>query len=351
VSRGFWLLVWLAAVFLVTSARAYAQDCAECVFNVAPENSGMASEWSIKKHVNEVNVLFVAAQERRFIGDLSLSDITVRDDKKAPAAILGFQTEKELPLRVALLIDTSDSLTSRFRFEQVAASTFLRRSLSQVGDQGFVMGFSDHQRLMQDFTHDPDLLAQGVERLKIGGGTALYDAVRASCHRLLQHSEKDVVARVLVILSDCQSNTGTLHLEDAIDIAQRTGVTVYTISTHPSATASYMDDPVSVEGNRNLRRLAEQTGGRVLFPQSPKEIGKAFQKITEELRSRYVISYRPADFSQDGHYRTITIAARKAGKRLQVRARKGYYARPPSFWDADSADSAPNALSALAPNN
>jgi VWFA-related protein len=308
----------------------------------------MASEWSIKKHVNEVNVLFVAAQGRRFIGDLSLSDITVRDDNKAPAAILGFQTEKELPLRVALLIDTSDSLTSRFRFEQVAASAFLRRSLSQVGDQGFVMGFSDHQRLMQDFTDDPDLLAQAVDRLKIGGGTALYDAVRASCQKLLRHPEEYVVARVLVILSDGESNAGTLHLEDAIDIAQRTGVTVYTISTHPP---TEMDDSASLGGNRNLRRLAEQTGGRVLFPHSPKEIGGAFQKITEELRSRYVISYRPADFSQDGRYRTITIAARKAGKRLQVRARKGYYARPPSFWDADSADSAPNALSALAPNN
>ena len=130
-----------------------------------------------QEQVNEVNVLFVAAQGRRFIGDLSQSDITVRDDNKAPAAILGFRTEKELPLRVALLIDTSDSLASRFHFEQAAASAFLRQSLSQASDEGFVMGFSDYQNLMQDFTHDPDLLAQGVERLKIGGGTALYDAV------------------------------------------------------------------------------------------------------------------------------------------------------------------------------
>ena len=351
-SRDFWSLVALAAVLLVTSARTYAQDCAECVFRAAPENPGVASAWSIKKQVNEVNVLFVATRGRRFLGDLSQSDITVQDDNKPPAAILGFRTEKELPLRVALLIDTSDSLSSRFRFEQAAASAFLRHSLSEIGDQAFVMGFSDHQNLMQDFTHDPDLLAQGVDRLKIGGETALYDAVRASCQKLLRHPEEDVVARVLVILSDGQSNAGTLYLEDAIDIAQRTEVTVYTISTQPPVEPSYSRYPSSVgDGNKNLRKLAEQTGGLVLFPSSPKEIGKAFEKITEELRNRYTISYRPADFSNDGRYRKITIEARKAGKRLQVRARKGYYSRLQSYRDADSADSAPNALSALTPSN
>lgn len=342
-SRDFWLLVSLAAVFLVTSTTTYAQNCAQCVSS-APEYPVMASEWSIKKQVNEVNLLFVAAQGKRFIGDLSQSDVTVRDDNKAPAAILGFRTEKDLRLRVALLVDTSDSLTSRFRFEQVAASAFLRQSLSQPGDLAFVMGFSDHQKLMQDFTHDPDLLAQGVDRLKIGGGTALYDAVRASCQELLRHPEEEVVARVIVILSDGQSNAGTLHLEDAIDIAQRAGVTVYTISTHPPVIPRDMDDLASVEGNRNLRTLAEQTGGQVLFPESPKEIGKAFEKITEELRGRYAISYRPADFSNDGRYRKITIEARREGKRLQVRARKGYYARQP-YWNDEPEDKAPNALS------
>ena len=350
-SRDFWLLVALAAVFLVTATTTYAQDCAQCVSSGATENPVIASEWSIKKQVNEVNVLFVAAKGSRFVGDLSRSDITVQDDNKAPAAILGFRTEKDLPLRVALLIDTSDSLTSRFRFEQVAASAFLRQSLSQATDQAFVMGFSDHQKLMQDFTHDPDLLAQGVDRLKIGGGTALYDAVRASCQELLRHPEADVVARILVILSDGQSNGGNLHLEDAVDIAQRAGVTIYTISTHPPVMPRDMDDLAGVEGNRNLRRLAEQTGGRVLFPESPKEIGKAFEKITEELRNRYAISYRPANFSNDGRYRTIAIEARKEGKRLQVRARKGYYARQP-YWNDEPEDKAPNALSSeLAPTN
>ena len=346
-SRDFWVLIALAAVSFVTFTRAYAQGGTECVL---PENSGMASQWSIKKQVNEVNVFFMAAEGSQFIRDLSENEVTVRDDNKPPAAMLGFRTEKELPLRIALLVDTSDSLNSRFRFEQAAASAFPRQALSPTGDQAFVMGFSDDQKLVQDFTHDPDLLAHGVEQLKIGGGTALYDAVSSSCQKLLRHPEQDVVARVLVILSDGQSNTGTLRLEDAVDIAQRTEVTVYTISTHPPVILGDEHNPASVEGNKNLRRLAEQTGGRTLFPRTPKEITKAFEKIAEELRSRYAVSYRPADFSDNGRYRKITIEARKAGRKLQVRARKGYYARS-SSWRDDSAGIVPNVPSTLAPKN
>ena len=323
-SRVFWFLIALNAVFFVTLTRAYSQGCTECVFSETP---GIASQWSIKKQVNEVNVSFVVSQGSDFIRDLSKNEFTVRDDSKAPAAMLGFGTETELPLRIALLIDTSDSLNSRLGFEQEAASAFLRQTLSRIGDQALVMGFSDDQRLMQDFTHDSDSLAHGVEQLKLGGGTALYDAVNGSCQKLLQHQEQDAVARVLVILFDGQSNEGTMRLDDAVAVAQGTEVTVYTISTHPPVILGDEDDPVSVEGNKNLRRLAEQTGGRALFPRTSKEIMKAFEKIAEELRSRYLISYRPADFSDDGRYRTITIEARRAGRKLHVRARKGYYAR------------------------
>jgi VWFA-related protein len=279
----------------------------------------------MKKQVNEVNVFFVAAKGTRPVTDLSVNEITVLDDHRPPVAILGFRTEKELPLRIGLLVDTSDSLSSRFRFEQAAASSFLRKALSRTDDQAFVMGFSDDQKLTQDFSHDSELLAHGVKQLRIGGETALYDAVGTSCQKLLRHPEGGVVARVLVILSDGQSNKGTLDLKKAIDIAQTAEVTVYTISTHPP---DQSDTAENMEGNQNLRKLAEETGGRVLFPGILREINQAFDKITNELRSRYAVSYRPADFRSDGHYREITIKARKAGKNLRVRARKGYYAAP-----------------------
>jgi Ca-activated chloride channel homolog len=345
-SRDFWALVALAAVSLVSFTRAHPQSCAKCGL---PETSEMASQWSIKKQVNEVNVFFVAAQGSELVRDLSKNEVQVRDDNKPPAAILGFRTEKELPLRIALLIDTSASLDSRFRFEQAAASAFLRQALSRTDDQAFVMGFSDDQKLIQDFTHDPDLLAHGVEQLTIGGGTALYDAVGSSCQKLLRHPEQHVVARVLVIWSDGESNAGALHLKDAIDIAQRTEATVYTISTHPPVILGDEQDAASVEGNKNLRRLAEETGGRALLPATPTEITSAFEKVAAELRSRYAVSYRPADFSDNGRYRKITIEARKAGRKLRVRSRKGYYAR--SSWRDDSAGIVPNMPSTLAPKN
>jgi Ca-activated chloride channel family protein len=350
VQRFLRLLAALIAVTLPNFPSAVAQDCAECMGNLAPEAPEMAAEWSIKKQVNEVNVFFVAAEGKQLVGDLSSNDITVRDDNKAPAAILGFHTERDLPLRVGLLIDTSDSLNSRFRFEQAAAAEFLRHTLGQTGDQGFVMGFSDHSHLIQDLTHDPDLLGQAVRRLKIGGGTALYDAVAASCRKLRQ-ADGAIVARVLVILSDGQANAGDLRLEDAIDVAQRSEVTVYTISTHHPTAPMESEDPNAVLGNQNLRKLAEQTGGRVLFPGRAKEIGKAFTKITEELRSRYSVSYRPADFTNDGRYRKIGIEARKAGKKLHVRARKGYYARATSSDMIDSSLENSKMLSALPPKH
>jgi VWFA-related protein len=295
--------------------------------SIAPD-----SEWSFRKQVNEVNVFFVAASHGKLVGDLARNEITVVDDNKPAAAILGFRTERELPLRVALVIDTSDSVTKRFRFEQAAASAFLRHALDREGDLGFVLGFSNYPRLTQDFARDPELLSQGVQQLTIGGGTALYDAVGAACEKLREHAEQDMVARILVVLSDGDNNAGRLDLDAAIDAAQQADAPVYAISTNYGKTAFEYSQAAEL-GDRNLRKLTEQTGGRLLRPGSPQAVPQAFEKIVEELRARYAVAYRPADFTSDGHYRKIKIEARKNGKRLQIRARKGYYARAPQSAD------------------
>jgi Ca-activated chloride channel homolog len=333
--RHLWLLFALVTVVGMISQAAYAQDCAQCATNalLEPVPTG---EWLLTKQVNEVNVFFVAARKGKPVGGLSRNDISVRDDNKQPAAILGFRTELELPLRVGLAVDTSNSLTSRFGFEQAAASAFLHQTLHRGSDLGFVLGFSDHATVTQDFVGDPDLLSQGVERLSIGGGTALYDAVRTSCQKLLHRDEQDVVARVLIVLSDGQNNAGEVSLEGAIDAAQEAEVAIYTISTNYPKPTIFEEDLAAKEGNSNLRKLAEQTGGRVLFPARPQDVAKAFARIGEELRSRYAVSYKPADFMPDGRYRKIEIQARKTGERLEVRARKGYRARLASSLSSDS---------------
>jgi len=318
VDRCFWLTLLFGCVILPV---ARAQDCCGITAPAAPE-----SEWSFRKEVNEVNVLFVAKRHGKFVSDLAQSDITVVDDSKPAKTILGFRTERNLALRVGLLIDTSDSLTGRFSFEQAAASAFLRHVLSQSDDLAFVLGFSGVSRLTQDFTHDPDVLSQGVKQLAIGGETALYDAVGVASDKLRTHSGKDNVARILVILSDGENNTGTLDLNGAIESAQQAEVSVYAISTRYER-VDLDHQRTTTKGDLNLRKLAEDTGGLLLRPDRPKDVPSAFAEVVKELRARYAISYRPVDFTSDGHYRTIKIEARKNGKRLKVRARKGYFAR------------------------
>jgi VWFA-related protein len=330
----------LATVLSLTPANA--QDRKQSPAGVVPDDPLPTGEWLLTKHVSEVNVLFVAIHNGKPVDGLSQSDLTVQDDNKPPAAVLGFRTEQDLPVRVAMVIDTSNSVTSRFRFEQEAASVFLRQQVNRSGDLAFVMGFSNHPTITQDFVGDPELLSQGISRLTIGGGTAIYDAIRTACQRLLHHPEQDIVARVLVILTDGQNNAGVVSLEGAIGAAQEAGVTIYAISTnyHPETTA---ERDMAETGNANLHKLTEQTGGRVLLPSSPKDVEKAFAKITEELRSRYAIAYKPADFKPDGSYRKIKIEARKLGAKLEIRARKGYFARAASSLSSDLPEDANNA--------
>ena len=327
------LLVALMAAFLPTLPAAHAQSCAQCPIRAAQQPTASASEWTFSKQVNEVHVLFLAMHSRKPISDLAQADVSVQDDGKAPAAIVAFRTEQELPLRVAMVIDSSSSVTSRFRFEQGAASLFLRQTLQQENDLAFVMGFDNHPKVTQDFVHDGELLAQGIAQLHPEGGTALYDAVRMACQKLRQRPEQEMVARVLVVLSDGQNNAGSVSLEGAVDAAQRAEVTIYAISTNFSSSQA---DLAADLGNKNLRRLAEQTGGRVLMPPCVKAVSQAFGKIGQELRSRYAISYRPADFVPDGRYRKIKIEAHRRGEKVQIRARKGYYANfgPGKGWES-----------------
>lgn len=311
-------LAFLCLALLLFGRLSFAQD----LLDTAPSLRG----FSVRKEVNEVNVLFTASHKGKPVGNLAASNIVIQDDSKPPAAVVAFRTRRELPLRVGLVIDTSDSVTSRFHFEQDAASTFLSQAVESE-DLGFALGFSDQLRLTQDFASDHGLLSKGVQRLSLGGGTALYDAILAACRKLVDRPERDTVARVLVVMSDGQNNAGKSKLDDAIGAAQEAGVTIFAVGTNYSTYSLEDKDPESEEGKKSLRKLADQTGGRALFPPDPKEVGLAFARIGDELRNRYEISYTPADFKPDGHYRKIEIIAHVSGQKLEVRARKGYLAK------------------------
>jgi len=273
---------------------------------------------TIRARVNEVNVLFIATDKHgKFVRDLSQQDFTILDDHKPPQAIINFKRETDLPLHLGLLIDVSGSVNSRFDFEQSAATSFLQHTLRAGFDKAFVEGFNSHTQLAQDFTDNVQLLSTSVGKLHDGGGTALYDAVYRACkEKFLKDRSDHPVRKAIIIVSDGEDNQSEFTKAQAIEMAQRAEVIVYAISTD--------DSGLVLRGDKVLEQLAEATGGRAFFPFKMKDITHSFAAIEDELRSQYVVSYKPADFDADGRYRTIEISSLK--KDLQVRARKGYFA-------------------------
>jgi len=277
-----------------------------------------ASVITIQKRVDEVNVLFIAMNKHgKFVRDLQAQDFNVLDDHKPPQQIVNFSQQTDLPLELGLLIDTSGSVHSRFQFEQEAAVGFLEHTIRAHYDHAFVEGFNTHARVAQESTDNVTLLATGIEHLENGGGTALYDAIYNACKDRLMKTDTDrPKRRAIIIVSDGEDNQSDHTRAQAIEMAQRAQAIIYTISTD--------DSGLILRGDKNLQQLADATGGRAFFPFKMKDIKSSFSAIEDELRSQYVISYHPADFDADGHFRSIEITSLK--KDLQVRARKGYFA-------------------------
>jgi len=267
--------------------------------------------------VNEVRVVFtVTDRHGRYIKDLTSNDFRVIDDQK-PTELRSFRSETDLPLQVGLLIDASNSVRDRFKFEQEAAIEFLNSIIRPRYDKAFVVGFDVTQDVVQDFTDDTESLAVGVRSLRPGGGTAMYDALYAACRdKLLKQEQTGPVRRAIILLSDGEDNQSHVSREEAIEMAERAEAIVYTISTNISGTKG--------KGDKVLERIAEATGGRAFFPFQMRDVSDAFLSIQEELRSQYAVAYKPANFVADGRYRTIEILAQDKG--LKVRTRKGYYA-------------------------
>jgi VWFA-related protein len=290
-------------------------------------NLAAVENFTFTKDVNQVNLLFTTDGDKSpSAQQLSPGDVSVSDDNKAPAAILKFRTEQDLPLRVGLLIDTSDSVRPVFRFEKASATAFVRELVQRSDDRGFILGFAHKPTMAQPLTNDPGLLAQGIATLKPGGDTGFFDAVIAGCRELAREADGSGVARILVVLSDGEDNTSRSKLDDALMTAQETETTIYTIETEYTSLTSLRDD-TRIRAHHVLHQLAEDTGGRFFSASSVRHLAKAFSRIEKQLRWRYSVLYIPADFRPDGRFRRIKVSARKAGQKVHVRARKGYYAR------------------------
>jgi VWFA-related protein len=261
-------------------------------------------------------IFTVIDKHGKFVRDLKQTDFRILDNNLPPRQITDFQAETDLPLRVGLLIDASNSIRERFLFEQQAASEFLQQIIRPRSDRAFVLAFDEVPDLTQDFTGDLDKLTEGIKAIQPGGGTAMWDAVFYACRdKLLKQSGRSPVRKAIILVSDGDDNQSRVLRQEALDMAQRAGVIVYTISTNPSD----MQD----QGDKNLKMLAEATGGRAFFPFKLEQLSDAFRDIQEELRSQYSVSYKPDQFTPNGQFRPIQIVA--DSKKLHVRAKKGYY--------------------------
>jgi VWFA-related protein len=273
----------------------------------------------IRVGTNEVNVVFTVTDKHgKRVTDLKQNDFRIVDDSKPAAEIRSFNAETNLPMQVGLLIDASNSVRDRFKFEQESAIEFLNQTIRRGYDQAMVIGFDATPEVTQDFTDDTEKLGHGVRELRPGGGTALYDALYYACRdKILKSPHGGPTRRAIVLLSDGEDNLSHVTREEAIEMAQRAEAIVYTISTNVSGTKG--------PGDKVLERIADATGGRAFFPFQIRDVTNAFAEIQDELRSQYAVSYKPADFRPDGHFRTIEIVANDR-KNFRVRARRGYYA-------------------------
>jgi Ca-activated chloride channel homolog len=292
------------------------------------------------KEVNLVDVLFTVLNRRnKLVPDLEESDFKVFDEGK-PQEIRYFSKQTDLPLRIGMLLDTSNSIRERIKFEQDASVSFLFSVLRHNKDQAFVMTFDDEPQVLQAFTSDAGALRDQIMGTRAGGGTAIYDAVYQACSTQLNHpprpegDQPDIVRRVMILISDGEDNLSTHTRTEAIELAQRTSVVIYTISTSTQWVSLEETDPNKTsdrkyhltEGDKILRDLAEETGGRAFFPYHVDDLDQSFQDIGDELRNQYSIAYQPANYVLDGRYHKIRVEV-PDHKGYQVRARRGYYAR------------------------
>jgi Ca-activated chloride channel homolog len=292
------------------------------------------------KEVNLVDVLFTVLNRRnKLVPDLEESDFKVFDEGK-PQEIRYFSKQTDLPLRIGMLLDTSNSIRERIKFEQDASVSFLFSVLRHNKDQAFVMTFDDEPQVLQAFTSDAGALRDQIMGTRAGGGTAIYDAVYQACSTQLNHpprpegDQPDIVRRVMILISDGEDNLSTHTRTEAIELAQRTSVVIYTISTSTQWVSLEETDPNKTsdrkyhltEGDKILQDLALETGGRAFFPYHVDDLDQSFQDIGDELRNQYSIAYQPANYVLDGRYHKIRVEV-PDHKGYQVRARRGYYAR------------------------
>jgi VWFA-related protein len=310
--------LYFAAAFCVFALLLSGQSKEAAKNNEKAAQSDLSEKNRITLDVSRVNMLYTVSDKKgRFVTDLTKDDFEVFESKK-PQAIIEFAAESDLPLRLAILIDTSNSIRDRFHFQQEAATAFIDGTLRPEHDRAMIVSFDTAAELVADLTDNIGDLEKAVANLRPGGGTSLYDAIFFACRdKLMEDQPLYKFRRAMVILSDGEDNQSRYTRDQALEMAQKADVTVYSISTNITR--------IETDGDKVLRYFAEETGGQAFFPFKASDLSQSFENIANELRHQYNIFYRPEPLKVDGLYHPVEIRV-KGHKELIVRARKGYYA-------------------------
>lgn len=268
--------------------------------------------------VARVNMLYTVSDKKgRFVTDLKAEDFLIVESKKEQK-VLEFTAESDLPLRLGILVDASNSIRERFRFQQEAAIEFINQVIRPRQDKAVIVSYDSAAELVADLSGDTDVLSKAIRGLRPGGGTAMFDAIFYACRdKLMQDQPRHKFRRAMIVLGDGDDNASRYTRDQALEMAQKADVVVYTISTN--------NTKIERDGDRVLRYFAEETGGVAFFPFKVQDLSQSFENIANELRHQYNVLYRPDPLQTDGLYHKVDIKVKRR-KDLVVRARKGYYA-------------------------
>src|SRR6266516_7177516 len=222
--------------------------------------SSQTGDQTISVNVDLVNILFTVADRKgKFITSLKKEDFKFYEDEKQQA-VTNFSTETDLPLTIALLVDTSGSIRDKLRFEEEAAIEFFYSTLQRGKDKACVISFDSGVDLLQDFTDDPEKLANKIRTIRAGGGTSLYDAIYLAVTKQLAGQNGRLI---VILITDGDDNSSRVSLTETLEAAQKNEVTIYAISTN---SAAFFGSKEQERGDKTLKKLADETGGRPFFP-------------------------------------------------------------------------------------
>lgn len=270
--------------------------------------------------------VMVFDKKGEFVPNLTKRSFRVFENGKEQQ-IASFDAPTQLPLEIAILIDTSASVKRKLKFEQESAASFVMAILRQSTDRALFATFDSVVTLHVDFTRDSGDLTRAIDSVKASGNTRLYDAIYTVCEQkmaLLPAGRRPVI----LVISDGDDTASDRTLDEAVRIAQRTNTTIFGISTRNYADIGAGTVRGSVD--KELDKLCEKTGGRTYLPYERLELERAFKAVRELLRNQYVIYYEPQDQTRDGKFREIKVEVDGVDRKIEVRAKSGYYALPPN---------------------